>query len=354
MSYDDLDPREAGSRADGAARPEPGDPPDATGSPMPDHGGAGGVSGAGAEKETVTPDDADAAKNAGKPMSAKKESTSEGSSGSFWKELPALIAIALLLAFVIQTWVMQAFYIPSQSMENTLLIGDRVLVNKLVYQVRDVRRGDVVVFNGSGSWDEENEVTVEPPTNPVSRLFTWVGQRFGVAPTGKDYIKRVIGVPGDTVECCDEQNRLLVNGEPLDEPYLYPDSLATHTEFGPVEVPAGRLWVMGDHREISYDSRLHQNDPGGGTISIESVEGRAFVLVWPLDRISTLPIPDSFEALESASGPDGAAPPAEDAAQGAAVALPFALGALGAVPVHRSGRRVVDRLRRSRAGTSAD
>ncbi|MFC3999557.1 signal peptidase I [Nocardiopsis sediminis] len=347
MSNDDLDPREAGPHTRGTTRPEPGDQPDDAGSSAPRHRGASVMSGAGAKKETVTADEVDA-ESSGDAMSAEKERTKDEKAGSFWKELPILIVIALVLAFVIKTWVVQAFYIPSKSMENTLLVGDRVLVNKLVYQVRDIERGDVVVFNGTGSWDEENTVTVEPPSNPVSQLFTWVGQQFGVAPTGKDYIKRVIGIPGDTVECCDDQNRVMVNGEPIDEPYLFPGSQETHTEFGPVEVPAGRLWLMGDHREISYDSRLHQNDPGGGSVAIESVVGRAFVVVWPLNRITTLPIPDSFAPLNSE---DSAAAPV---AQGAAAALPLALGAAGALPVHRAGRLVARRIRGAHAGDSAD
>ncbi|TDQ53692.1 signal peptidase I [Actinorugispora endophytica] len=269
-------------------------------------------------------------------MSAKKEENQ----GSFWKELPILIVIALVLAFIIKTWVVQAFYIPSKSMEDTLLIGDRVLVNKMVYEFRDVERGDVIVFNGGDSWDEETTVVVQEPTNPVSRLFTWVGQQFGVAPTGKDYIKRVIGLPGDTVECCDEQNRVLVNGVPLEEEgYLYPGSVETHQEFGPVTVPEGRLWVMGDHRAVSYDSRMHQADTGGGSVSEESVVGRAFVIVWPLDRFTTLPAPDVFDMLD------------DESAGQAAAAAPLALGAVAAVPVHLAGRRL---LRRPRPSTEPD
>ncbi|MDT0304663.1 signal peptidase I [Streptomonospora wellingtoniae] len=252
-------------------------------------------------------------------MNAKRESTDEKAekSGSFWKELPILIAIALVLAFVIRTWIAQPFYIPSGSMENTLLIGDRVIVNKLVYQVREIKRGEVVVFNGEGSWDEgPSMVQPEESANPVARAFTWVGQQFGLAPNGRDYIKRVIGVPGDTVECCDEQNRVLVNGEPLQEkPYLFPDSIPSHRAFGPVEVPEDHVWVMGDHRGVSRDSREHQNEPGGGAVPTDHVVGRASVIVWPVDRWSTLPRPDTFEALDDALAENAGAD--EGAGQGA-------------------------------------
>lgn len=269
-------------------------------------------------------------------MSAKKAAKGAQKSGSFWKELPILIVIALVLAFVIKTWVVQAFYIPSRSMEDTLLIGDRVLVNKLVYQVRDVKRGDVVVFNGNGSWDEET-VEAPPSQNPIAKGYRWVERQLGVETEGKDYIKRVIGLPGDTVECCDSENRVVVNGQPLDEEsYLFPRSVETHTSFDPVKVPEGRLWLMGDHRELSKDSRAHQLETGDGTVAEDHVVGRAFVLVWPLNRLNTLPLPDTFTKLN-----DG------DAAGAAAGAAPMVLGALGAVPVRRAGRGLLRGLRRT-------
>ncbi|MEU7893876.1 signal peptidase I [Nonomuraea sp. NPDC049152] len=212
--------------------------------------------------------------------------------GSSWKELPILIVVALGLALLIKTFIVQPFYIPSESMENTLLINDRVLVNKLVYHTRDIERGDVIVFNGEDSWDPE--VVTEAPSNPVTGALRWVGELFGLVPGEKDYIKRVIGVPGDKVECCDSKGRITVNGVPLDEKsYLYPGDVPSDKQFK-ITVPEGRLWVMGDHRSVSYDSRGHIGDPGGGTIAVDNVLGRAFVIMWPVSRWSSLDIPATF------------------------------------------------------------
>ncbi|GAA2860248.1 hypothetical protein GCM10010517_18860 [Streptosporangium fragile] len=250
----------------------------------------------------------------------------EKKKGSFWKELPVLVVVALVLALVIKTFVIQAFYIPSESMENTLLTNDRVLVNKLVYRVRDIERGDVVVFSGVDSWDPE--VELEEPSNAVAGFFRWVGTAFGVVPGEKDYIKRVIGVGGDTVKCCDAKGRVTVNGAPLDEDYLYPGDVPSQ-KFFEVKVPEGRLWVMGDHRTVSLDSRSHMGDPGGGTIPVDKVVGRAFVIVWPFSRATTLSIPDTFSQ------------PALNAA--ATGAVPLLAGFAGAVPLVLWRRRRLSR-----------
>src|SRR5690349_654447 len=178
---------------------------------------------------------------------------------SFWREFPILVVVALLLAVVIKTYAIQAFFIPSGSMENTLEINDRVLVNKLVYDVRGIHRGDIVVFNGDGSWDP-GPVPVD--TNFLVKFADGFASMFGFGHPGDILIKRVIGLPGDHVACCDAQNRVTVNGVPLSEkPYLYPGDLPSESRFS-ITVPPGRLWVMGDHRLISDDSRDHLGDPG--------------------------------------------------------------------------------------------
>ncbi|MEU8250355.1 signal peptidase I [Nonomuraea sp. NPDC048916] len=248
--------------------------------------------------------------------------------GSFWKELPVLVVVALVLALIIKTFVIQAFYIPSESMENTLLKNDRVLVNKLVYHTRDIERGDVVVFSGVDSWD--GEFQLEEPSNPIAAFFRWVGTAFGVVPGEKDYIKRVIGVGGDHVKCCDSKGRITINGVPIDEgSYLYPGNDPSDRFFD-IKVPEGRLWVMGDHRLVSLDSRAHQGDPGGGSIPESQVIGRAFVIVWPFSRAGTLPIPDTF---------------AQPALQALGGSVPLVAGFALAVPLVLVRRRLLDKRR---------
>ena len=219
--------------------------------------------------------------------------------GSFLRELPVLLVIAVVLALLINTFLVKAFFIPSGSMERTLhgcpgCSGDRVLVDKVSYRFGDPRPGDIVVFRGPESWAPETAVT--RPTNPLRRAVQTVASAFGVATPGeKDFIKRVIAVGGQTVQCCDAENRVTVDGRPLDEPYTYAtDPDHTSTPFGPVTVPAGRLWVMGDHRDQSADSRAHITDPDQGTISGDDVIGKAFVIVWPVSRWDTLGTPATF------------------------------------------------------------
>ena len=260
---------------------------------------------------------------------------------SFWREFPVLVVVALLLAVVIKTYAIQAFFIPSGSMENTLEINDRVLVNKLVYDVRSIHRGDIVVFNGDGSWDPGT-----PPrnTNFLVKFGQGFASMFGFGHPGDILIKRVIGLPGDKVACCDAQGRVTVNGVPLNEQsYLYPGDSPSESRFN-IVVPPGRLWVMGDHRLISADSRSHIGEPGGGTIPENAVVGRAFVIIWPPSRWRILPIPATFQQPQLSAAATAPATQATDGLLSARLepsspALPLALGFVAAVPVTWLQRR---------------
>lgn len=228
------------------------------------------------------------------------EEPAERKHRSLWRELPVLVLVALLLAFLIKSFLVQAFYIPSESMENTLLVGDRVLVNKLAYRFGEIQRGDVIVFDGRDSFEPLNRQTIDE-RGPVTRFLGQVASSFGLGPGSEnDYIKRVIGVGGDNVVCCDDANRITVNGDPIDpEDYLFPGDEPSATPFD-ITVPADRVWVMGDHRSRSEDSRAHIGRPGGGTVAADRVIGRAFVKVWPLNRIDTLSRPEAFSSIDAA------------------------------------------------------
>ncbi|WP_372472153.1 signal peptidase I [Jidongwangia harbinensis] len=266
-----------------------------------------------------------------------------------WQELPLLLVVAFCLAVLIRTFLVQAFFIPSGSMENTLLIGDRVLVNKVVYDMRDPLRGEIVVFRGTDNWAPEE---VEPVSQAfAAKLGRTVGDLVGVSRPGeRDFIKRVIGLPGDKVSCCDAQGRILVNGEPIDEPYVEENSpldappnprQCTSRQFAEVTVPAREMFVMGDHRLVSQDARCQ------GPVPIDNVIGRAFVIVWPSNRFSGLSVPENWKRYSAAPAP-GAAPverPRPDPVN-AVVLVPFLVSAgLSA----RSGLTFTSRRRRLRS-----
>jgi signal peptidase I len=219
--------------------------------------------------------------------------------GSFWRELPGIVITALVISVLIKTFLVQAFYIPSGSMENTLLVNDRVLVNKLADKPDEIRRGDVVVFRDPGGWLGG---TTDSGRGGIVGLIRDVLVFVGLAPAPgeEDLIKRVIGVAGDTVVCCDDGGKLLLNDVPLDEPYLYPGDDPSEVEFE-ITVPKDRLWVMGDHRSVSEDSRAHRQQPGEGFVPVEDVLGRAFTVVWPLDRAGVMRRPAVFERVDAAS-----------------------------------------------------
>lgn len=217
-----------------------------------------------------------------------------GASRPLWLEIAALLVLAFLVALLVRTFLLGVYYIPSGSMENTLRIGDRVVVDKLSYRFDDVSRGDIVVFNGAGSFTAEGEDT-GGPSGPVARAADAIRGVVGAPSVGeRDFIKRVIGVAGDRVVCCDEQGRVTINGIPLDEPYLYPGDQPSEEEFD-VVVPPGKVWVLGDHRSASADSRAHLGDPGGGMVPVDRIIGRARAVVWPWSAFGGLGRPDSFD-----------------------------------------------------------
>ncbi|MET0822138.1 MAG: signal peptidase I [Aeromicrobium sp.] len=207
-----------------------------------------------------------------------------------WQESILLVLTAMVMAVVVKTFFLQAFYIPSESMEPTMLVDDKILVQKVSYWGGgDVKRGDIVVFDDPGGWLSANES--KRASNVVQKAL----EKVGLFPTGGHLIKRVIGVGGDTVACCTD-GKLTVNGKALDEPYLLDETATKDTTFE-VKVRKGYLWVMGDNRGNSSDSRLHQADPGGGQVSEKAVVGKAWVRVWPLGRAGFIKKPSTFDAV---------------------------------------------------------
>ncbi|MFJ9903958.1 signal peptidase I [Streptomyces sp. NPDC101152] len=243
---------------------------------------------------------------------------------SFWKELPILIVIALVLALLIKTFLVQAFSIPSDSMQNTLQQGDRVLVDKLTpWFGSKPERGEVVVFHDPDNW-LAGEPTPNP--NPVQKVLSWIG----LMPSAeeKDLIKRVIGVGGDTVSC-KGSGPLKVNGKALnDASIVYPGNTPCSVDDQggqfTVKVPKGYIWVMGDHRQNSRDSRYNQSDKHNGMVPVDKVVGRAIVIAWPINRWSTLPVPDTFDQPGIGD---------HSSASAALTAAPNALALAGALPV---------------------
>ncbi len=210
-----------------------------------------------------------------------------------WQEMLLLLAMALVLAIVIKALLLQAFYIPSGSMNDTLVLDDRILVQKVSYWAGEPERGDIVVFSDPGGWLGPDEVRT--PHSPVARGL----EMFGLYPTGGHLVKRVIGVGGDRVVCCDDNSRITVNGVPLhEESYLAAQEKPSLIRFD-VKVPDGYLWVQGDNRSNSADSRVHLGDPGGGFIPVDDVVGKVFMVVWPWDHATMMKRPATFDTVSA-------------------------------------------------------
>jgi len=210
-----------------------------------------------------------------------------------WQEMLLLLGIALVLAIVIKAFFMQAFYIPSASMNDTLVQNDRILVQKVsMWGGGGPDRGDIVVFADPGGWLDAAES--QAPTNPVARAL----ELFGLYPTGGHLVKRVIGVGGDEVKCCDAQGRVSVNGVPLNEKsYLAEGEKPSLINFD-VRVKPGYVWVQGDNRSNSADSRVHLGDPGGGQVPVDDVVGKVFAVVWPFSHAKAVRTPATFDSVD--------------------------------------------------------
>ncbi len=237
----------------------------------------------------------EAAPAPGKRSGRRSRSRKDRKPLPLWQETILLLGLALVLAIVIKSLFVQAFYIPSESMEPQFVKNDRILVQKVSYWgSASPSRGDIIVFADPGGWLDGAE-SASAPTSPL----TTVMERIGLYPTGGHLVKRVIGVGGDRVVCCDKQGRITVNGQPLDEKAYLPRGMAPSQVDFDVRVPQGKLWVMGDNRGFSCDSRCHMGGPGGGFVPDDLVVGKVFALIWPWDRAQLIHRPSDFEGVPS-------------------------------------------------------
>ena len=276
------------------------------------------------------------------PLGPRARGRSDRKRMPLWQEIPLLLVVVFCLVVLIRTFLVQAFYIPSGSMEDTLRVGDRVLVNKVVYNMRTPERGEIVVFSGTDSWTSEHPADAN--VGFFSRLGRTVGDLVGISRPGeRDFIKRVIGLPGDVVACCDVEGRVTVNSEPLDEPYVTENSPldapinenapdCRSRRFHPVTVEPGHIFVMGDHRLVSRDSRCQ------GQIPIDHVKGRAWIIVWPSSHWGSLGTPETFAKVPKPAAA-GATAGARAAVTPDGMATAVVLPLLWAMPARLRRRR---------------
>jgi signal peptidase I len=206
--------------------------------------------------------------------------------GSVLREFPILVIVALAVSLLIKTLLVQFFFIPSGSMENTLQIQDRVAVNKLPFISKNINRGDVVVFRDPANW------LPEPFSGDENRIVAKIKEGLvlvGVLPNpAKQYlVKRVIGVAGDRVICCSKSGKLTINGKEATEPYIFAGNKVSEMDFN-ITVPEDKIWVMGDHRSASADSRYHQDDVNNGFVPVSRITGRAYAIIWPIKNIGII------------------------------------------------------------------
>ncbi len=267
-----------------------------------------------------------------------------------WQELLIIVLIAFFLAVIVRTFLFQAFYITSGSMQNTLQVGDRVMVNKMAYDFRAPARGEVIVFRGTSQWTSES--AADQNASMFSQIGTGLGNLVGISEPGDNiFIKRVIGIPGDTVACCDDQGDVTVNAAGVDEPYVTMNAPIADTaptdpsckdrNFRPVIVQPGMLFVMGDHRLVSQDSRCV------GLVPISNVIGRADAILWPTSRWTSLSIPPGFKNIPAT---DALGPPRPvsigDVSAGGVLAIPL-LSVFGVTARSRAKGRVRRRTLRA-------
>jgi signal peptidase I len=263
--------------------------------------------------------------------------------GSFWRELPILVVVAFGLAFLIQTFLARVYMIPSESMEQTLhgcngCYGDRVLVDKVTYDFSDPAPGDVIVFHGPQSW--QNDFVAAAPTNAFQRGLQGLGSLIGLpSASEEDFVKRVIAVGGQTVKCCDDKNRVSVDGKPLDESYIYwePGRSTVQESFADLTIPPGYLFVLGDNRNDSCDSRCQGDGRLGGLVPVGNVVGKARLIVLPPSRWQGVTDHNPQQAVAIGA-------PAWQAA------VPAGVGVAAAWPILFLGKRARARFRRKSLG----